>query len=149
MSLPTMHGTGRLTADAEVRFAPSGTAVATIPLAFNARKLNRDTGQWEDGDVCFLRGVLFKEPAENAADTYRRGMEVVISGRLKTEEWNDRETGEKRSRTALLIDAIGPSTRYATADVRKADRRESARPGGSWDDAPAPAPSGFSEEPPF
>jgi len=141
-----MHGTGRLTADAEVRFSPNGTAVATVPLAFNARRYNRDTGQWEDGDVCFIRGTLFRDAAENAAETYKRGMEVVVTGRLKTEEWQDRETGQKRSRVALLIDAIGPSTRYATATVRKAEPRESAAPGSSWPDVPAP---GTVEEPPF
>lgn len=145
MSLPPMHGVGRLTADPELRFATSGTAVATVPLAFNSRRYNRQTGQWEDGDVFFVRGTLFNEPAENAAETYGKGMEVVVSGRLKTDRWDDRNTGEKRSATSLLIDAIGPSTRYAKAAVTKLERRQ--EPGSSWNDAPAP--SGPADEPPF
>ncbi len=149
MSLPTMSGTGRLTADGEFRFAKSGTAVATIPLAFNARKYNRDTGQWEDGDVFFVRGTLFGDSAENAVESYGRGDEVVVSGRLKTDRWEDRNTGEKRSATSLLVDAIGASTRYAKAEIRKTERRqERAEPDG-WSSAPAPAPSGFADEPPF
>jgi single-strand DNA-binding protein len=148
VSLPTMHGVGRLTADAELRFSASGVAVATVPLAFNARRYNQAAGRWEDGDVLFIRGTIFREPAENAVETYRRGDEVVVSGRLKTEQWQDRQTGENRSRIALLIDAIGPSTRYATAAISKAERRESAPPpGDAWNDAPAP--TGFTDEPPF
>lgn len=128
MSLPNMHGVGRLVEDPELRFSPSGTAVATVPLVFNARKYNRQTGQWEDGDVFFVRGKLFNEPAENATETFSKGMEVLIVGRLKTDRWEDRNTGEKRSATSLVIDAIGPSTRYAKAAVTKVDRRQDSGP---------------------
>lgn len=148
MSLPTMHGTGRLTAASELRFAKSGTAVATVPLAFNARRYNRESGQWEDGDTCFIRGTLFGDAAEHASETYGRGDEVVIIGRLKTDQWQDRNTGEKRSATALLIDSIGPSTRSAKAEIVKTNLRESSGSGGSWPEASAP-PDTSVEAPPF
>lgn len=125
MALPTTHGQGRLTADPELRFAPSGTAVATVPLAFNSRRKN-ERGEWEDGDTFFVRGKLFGDAAENACETYGRGTEVVVTGRLKTDQWQDKNTGEKRSATSLMIDTIGASTRYATATIAKTQRRESA-----------------------
>lgn len=145
MSLPTMTGTGRLTADPELRFATSGTAVCTVPLAFNARRYDRDRGQWEDGDVFFVRGTLFGDQAEHASESYHRGTEVVVAGRLKTDKWQDKNTGENRTATSLLIDAIGGSTRYAKLAVTKMERQPSTS------EPPAPAPSGFADsgDPPF
>ncbi|MBM0235921.1 single-stranded DNA-binding protein [Micromonospora sp. ATA32] len=160
MSLPTMNGVGRLTGDAELRFAPSGTPVAKIPLAFNQRKKD-ESGNWVDGDVFFVTGTLFKQAAENAAETYTKGMEVVVSGRLKTRQWEDND-GQKRSMPELLIDAIGPSTSFATAKVEKNARdnngggARTAAPDDPWAAAAAPAgarsggrSSNFDEEPPF
>lgn len=129
MALPTLQGIGRCTADPELRFTPSGTAVCSMQLAFNSRRKNPQTGEWEDGDVLFIRGTLFRQEAENAAETYARGMEVVVTGRVKLDQWEDRETGQKRSAPSLLIDSIGPSTKYATAKVNKVDRGR----GGSGD----------------
>lgn len=144
MSLPTLHGTGRLTGDPELRFAKSGTAVTTVNLAFNSRRYDRDQGKWVDGDVLFIRATIFGDAAENAAETYQRGMEVVISGRVKLDEWEDKNTGEKRSRAALLVDSIGPSTRSAKAQVVRTGTRE--QPGDSWPEVKQPATQ---EEPPF
>lgn len=142
MALPSLTGTGRLTADPELRFSQQGTAVATVPLAFNSRKFNKSTGEWEDADVCFLRGTVFGDAAEHAVETYRRGDEVVVSGRVKTDRWADRQTGEQRSATSMVIDGIGASTRFATAAITRAEKR-----GGSQ---PAEDPVGASsEEPPF
>src|SRR5690606_41729268 len=118
MALPTLHGVGRLTADPEMRFSPSGTAVCSLNLAFNSKRKD-ESGQWVDDKVFFVRGTLFRQEAENAAETYSRGMEVVVSGRLQTDQWEDKETGQKRSATSMLIDSIGPSTKFATAAVRK------------------------------
>jgi single-strand DNA-binding protein len=146
MTLPILSGTGRLTADPELRFAPSGVAVLTLNLAFNSRRKNQ-AGEWEDGDVFYVRGTAFKQLAENAAETLTRGMEVNVSGRLKTEQWQDKQTGEKRSAVALLVDSIGPNLAYATAKVNKVTR-ESGRSGtpapadDPWGAAP-PAPAGF------
>ncbi|MEV5538499.1 single-stranded DNA-binding protein [Saccharopolyspora shandongensis] len=150
MALPILHGVGRCTADPEMRFTPAGTAVCTISLAFNSRRKNA-AGEWEDGDVLFIRGTLFRQEAENAAETYARGMEVIVTGRVKLDQWQDKETGQKRSAPSLLIDSIGPSTKYATAAVRKVDRQGAAENGSAdpWGSAPPAAGGNYSDEPPF
>jgi single-strand DNA-binding protein len=114
-----MHGIGRLTADPELRFTQSGSSLAKINLAFNSRKKD-DSGNWVDGDVFFVNGTLWKEQAENAAETLTKGMEVVVSGRLKTSSWE--KDGQTHSRTELAIDSIAPSIRFATAVITKNDR---------------------------
>lgn len=120
MSLPTMHGTARLIDDPELRFgAGSGKAVVRVRLAFNSRKKDKATNEWVDGDTFFIDGKAFDQAAEHIAETLTRGMEVVVSGRLRTEKWETGQ-GEKRSAPALLIDAIGPSLARATAAVAKA-----------------------------
>ncbi|MEO3929264.1 single-stranded DNA-binding protein [Micromonosporaceae bacterium B7E4] len=136
MSLPTVHGTARLTEDPELRFAASGTAVCKVRLAFNSRKKDA-SGEWVDGDVCFLDGTVFKQEAEHVAESLQRGLEVVVTGRLKTRKYETRE-GETRYAMELLIDAIGPTLRYATASVQKVQR------GGS-----GPAPSGQAADDPW
>lgn len=151
MALPTLFGVGRLTVDPELRFAPSGVAVCSLNLAFNSRKLNKQTNEWEDGDVLFIRGTVFRQDAENAAETYSRGMEVVVSGRVKLDQWEDKETGQKRSAPSLLIDSIGPSTKYATATVKKLDRQgvpEQPSGGDPWGRGTVDDGRG-SDEPPF
>ncbi len=161
MGLPTISGVGRLVADPELRFAPSGMAVLTVNLAFNSRKFDKDRQEWIDGDVFFVRATAFKQLAENAAESLVKGVEVHVSGRLKTEQWEDKNGGGKRSATALLLDSIGPNLSYATAKVTKANR--SSEGGGSFGSsgtgggAPAEdpwgstqsAPVGQDEEPPF
>lgn len=122
--LPMMSGVGRLTQDPELRFAPSGMAVLTVNLAFNARKFDKDRQEWIDGDVFFVRATAFKQLAENAAESLQKGHEVHVSGRLKTEQWEDKNGGGKRSATALLLDSIGPNLSYATASVQKAGRSD-------------------------
>ncbi len=120
--LPTISGVGRLTQDPELRFAPSGMAILTVNLAFNSRKLNNQTNEWEDSDVFFVRATAFKQLAENAAESLVKGVEVHVSGRLKTEQWEDKNGGGKRSATALLLDSIGPNLSYATASVTRSGR---------------------------
>lgn len=117
MALPTLTGVGRLTNDPELRFTPSSKAVASIPLAFNSRRLNQQTQQWEDGDVLYVRGTAWERLAENAAETLEKGMEVIVTGELRTESWE--KDGQKHERTALLIRSIAPSLAFATAKVTK------------------------------
>lgn len=154
MALPTLSGTARLTADPELRFTPSGMAVCTVQLAFNSRKKDQQTGEWTDGDTFFIRGTAFKELAENIAETLTKGTEVVVTGRLKTERYETRE-GEKRSSTAMMLDSIGPSLRYATAKVAKATRTTGGGYGAPADDPWSSAPAagtgnaGYDDEPPF
>jgi single-strand DNA-binding protein len=121
MALPTLTGVARLTADPELRFGASGVAVAKMNLAFNNRRKNPQTNEWEDSDVFYVNAVAFKQLAENICESFQRGTECVVTGRLKTEQWEDRE-GNKRSMPSLLIDSIGPSVAFATAKVQKMAR---------------------------
>src|SRR3954466_6391283 len=118
MTLPTLNGTARLTDNPGLRFSPQGKAVVRVRLAFNARRKD-DSGNWVDGDTFFIDGKAFDQHAERIAESLEKGMEVVVSGRLKTDQWTTRE-GEKRSGPSLLLDAVGPSLRFATAKVTKA-----------------------------
>lgn len=122
MTLPILSGVGRLTHEPELRFTSGGMAVCTVQLAFNSRRKDPSTGDWIDSDVFFVRATAFKQLAENAAESLSKGVEVHVSGRLKTEQWNDKTSGEKRSATALLLDSIGPNLSFATASVARAGR---------------------------
>ncbi|RKT85622.1 single-strand DNA-binding protein [Saccharopolyspora antimicrobica] len=144
MALPNLHGVARLTADPELKFAASGTAVCTLTLAFNSRRQNRQTGEWEDARVHFQRAKAFGQFAENIAESLTKGTEVSVSGRLETEQWTN-EQGEKRSAAMLLLDSIGPELRRATARVHKAERSTAGQSGDSW----ASTPTSSTDEPPF
>jgi single-strand DNA-binding protein len=148
MSLPTITGTARLLEDPELRFSASGMAILKMRLVFNSRRKNPDTGAWEDSDSFFVNAVMFKQAAENAAEALARQTEVVVTGRLKTENW-ETKTGEKRSAPSLLIDSIGPAVNnFQTARVSKMDRSSSA--GSQQTTATtAPADDPWSSEPPF
>lgn len=163
MSLPNLSGTGRLTHPPELRYAASGTAILSVSLAFNSRRKDQSTGEWVDGDTFFVRGTAFKQLAESAVETLDKGMEVVVSGRLKTDQWEDRQSGEKRTAPSLLIDSIGPNLAFAKAKVSKAERNSGGfgerRPTGTdgiqtngdddpWGSAP-PAGQPSDDEPPF
>ncbi|CAK7288609.1 single-stranded DNA-binding protein [Streptomyces misionensis] len=117
MSLPTLNGTARLMDDPQLRYGASGGAVVTVRLAFNSRKKDPQSGEWKDDASFFVDGKAFGPAAENIAESLARGLEVVVSGRLKTDSWE--KDGEKRSRPELLLDSIGPSLRNATAKVSK------------------------------
>ncbi|MFF1416531.1 single-stranded DNA-binding protein [Streptomyces sp. NPDC058280] len=136
MALPTITGVGRLTADPELRFTSASKAVASISLAFNARRLNPQTQQWEDGDVFYVRGTAWERLAENAAETLTKGMEVLVSGELRTERWE--KDGQKHERTALMIRSIGPSLAFATAQVSKVTGSGNGAQGGVQQGARAP-----------
>lgn len=157
MGLPTISGTGRLTSPPELRFSQSGVAVCTVSLAFNSRRFDKATNEWVDGDVFYIRGTAFKELAEHIAECLDKGHEVNVSGRLKTDQWEDKQTGEKRSAPSLLLDACGPNLRYASAKVSKVDRSSGGGFGGAkaeevsdpWGSAPPATGAGFDETPPF
>ncbi|MEV8042417.1 single-stranded DNA-binding protein [Streptomyces griseoluteus] len=115
--LPTLTGVGRLTGDPELRFTQSSKAVASIPLAFNSRRKNPQTNEWEDGDTFFVRGTAWERLAENATETLTKGMEVIVTGDLRTERWE--KDGQKYERPALLIRSIAPNLAFAVAKVAK------------------------------
>ncbi|MEV6256846.1 single-stranded DNA-binding protein [Nocardia sp. NPDC051929] len=112
---------GNLTADPELRFTPSGAAVANFTVASTPRVFDRNANEWKDGDALFLRCNVWREAAENAAESLTRGSRVIVSGRLKQRSYETRE-GEKRTVVELDIDEIGPSLRYATAKVSRVNR---------------------------
>ncbi|MFF0533607.1 single-stranded DNA-binding protein [Nocardia amikacinitolerans] len=112
---------GNLTAAPELRFAPAGVAVASFTVASTPRVFDRNANEWKDGDALFLRCNVWREAAENAAESLTRGSRVIVSGRLKQRSYETRD-GEKRTVVELDIDEIGPSLRYATAKVTRVNR---------------------------
>ncbi len=128
---------GNLTDDPELRFTPSGAAVANFTVASTPRTFNRQSSAWEDGDTLFMRCSVWRQPAENVAESLVRGTRVVVTGRLKQRSYETRE-GEKRTVVELEVDEIGPSLRYATAKVQKTQR---SGPGGPSSGGGAPAGS--------
>ncbi|MBE1499742.1 single-strand DNA-binding protein [Amycolatopsis lexingtonensis] len=160
---------GNLTSDPELRFTPSGAAVANFTVASTPRTLDRQSGEWKDGEALFLRCNIWRQAAENVAESLTRGARVVVQGRLKQRSFETKE-GEKRTVVELEVDEIGPSLRYATAKVNKVSRGGGGggdfggggggggnRGGGGapaddpWGSAPPAGGGGggFSDEPPF
>ena len=120
---------GNLVDDPELRFTPSGAAVANFRIASTPRTFDRQANEWKDGDTLFLGCAVWRQAAENVAESLQRGMRVIIQGRLKSRQYETRE-GEKRTVYELEVDEIGPSLRYATAKVQKMNR--SGGGGGGW-----------------
>ena len=161
---------GNLTADPELRFTPSGAAVANFTVASTPRTFDRQTNEWKDGEALFLRCSIWREAAENVAESLTKGARVIVSGRLKQRSYETRE-GEKRTVVELECDEIGPSLKYATAKVNRASRGGGGGGGGGnygsgggggarqssggavddpWGSAPASGSFGGSDdEPPF
>ncbi len=159
---------GNLTGDPELRFIQSGAAVANFTVASTPRTFDRQSNEWKDGDTLFMRCSLWREAAENVAESLTKGMRVIVTGRLVQRSFES--NGEKRSVVELQVDEVGPSLRYATAKVNRTQRQGggnfgggnnnngggfggggfgggSAPAGGSNNDPWASAPA--SDEPPF
>jgi single-strand DNA-binding protein len=117
----TITVVGNLTADPELRFTPSGAAVANFTVASTPRIYDRQSGEWKDGEALFLRCNIWREAAENVAESLTRGSRVIVTGRLKQRSFETRE-GEKRTVFEVEVEEIGPSLKYATAKVNKASR---------------------------
>jgi single-strand DNA-binding protein len=112
---------GNLTDDPELRFTPSGAAVANFTVASTPRFFDKQANEWRDGEAMFLRCSIWRQAAENVAESLHKGFRVVVQGRLKQRSFETRE-GEKRTVIELEVDEIGPSLRYATAKVTKTTR---------------------------
>ncbi|MBL8930702.1 MAG: single-stranded DNA-binding protein [Kineosporiaceae bacterium] len=112
---------GNLTNDPELRFTPSGAAVANFTVASTPRTFDRQANEWKDGETLFMRCSVWREAAENAAESLQRGTRVLVSGRLKSRSYETKE-GEKRTVVELDVDEVGPSLRYATAKVNRTQR---------------------------
>ena len=109
---------GNLTADPELRFTPSGAAVANFTVASTPRTFDRQSGEWRDGDAMFLNCSVWRQAAENVAESLTKGMRVVVQGRLKSRSYETRE-GERRTVFEVEVEEVGPSLRYATAKVTR------------------------------
>ena len=112
---------GNLTSDPELRFTPSGSAVANFTIASTPRTFDRQSNEWKDGETLFLRASVWREAAENVAESLTKGMRVIVNGRLKSRSYETKE-GEKRTVIELEVDEIGPSLRYANAKVNRTQR---------------------------
>lgn len=120
---------GNLTDDPELRFTPSGAAVAKFRIASTPRTLDRESGQWKDGEPLFLACNIWRDAAEHVAESLQRGARVIVQGRLRQRSYETRE-GEKRTVYELEVDEIGPSLRYATAKVQRMNRSGGGGGGG-------------------
>jgi single-strand DNA-binding protein len=120
---------GNLTADPELRFTPSGAAVANFTVASTPRTFDKNSNEWKDGEALFLNCSVWRQAAENAAESLVRGMRVIVSGRLKARSYETRE-GEKRTVFEIDVDEVGPSLKYATAKVQKTSRSGTGGGGG-------------------
>jgi single-strand DNA-binding protein len=112
---------GNLTDDPELRFTPSGAAVANFTVASTPRNFDKQTNEWTDGEAMFLRCSIWRQAAENVAESLQRGMRVVVQGRLKARTYETRE-GEKRTVFEIEVEEIGPSLKFATAKVNRVSR---------------------------
>lgn len=165
---------GNLVDDPDLRFTPSGAAVANFRIASTPRTFDRQANEWKDGETLFITCAVWRQAAENVAESLQRGMRVIVSGRLKSRSYETRE-GEKRTVFEIDVDEVGPSLRNATAKVTRASRSggeggysggggSSSSPAGDPWSSPAPqggggqqsggdpwaAPAGQStDEPPF
>ncbi|HEY2089560.1 MAG TPA: single-stranded DNA-binding protein [Mycobacterium sp.] len=147
---------GNLVADVELRFTPSGAAVANFVVASTPRSFDKVKGEWVDGQALFMRCNIWRQAAENVAESLVRGARVVVTGRLKQRSFETRD-GEKRTVVELEVDEVGPSLKYATAKINKVSRSGDSggfSGGGSaavddpWGSAPV-AGGGDDTEPPF
>jgi single-strand DNA-binding protein len=157
---------GNLVDDPQLRYTPTGQAVASFRVASTPRFLDRQTNEWKDGDSLFLSCSVWRQAAENVAESLQRGMRVIVSGRLRQRSYETKE-GEKRTVYEIEVDEVGPSLRNASAKVVKSSRAtgqggsggsggygSSGGSGGGrasddpWASEPADS-SGFSDEPPF
>lgn len=160
---PVITIAGNLTRDPELRFTQSGTAVADFSIAVTPRTYNKQTQEWEDGDPQFYRCSVWRDAAENVAETLRKGMRVIATGRVSLRSYENRD-GQQRSELSLQVDEVGPSLRYARAQVTKAPTGGTPQPAQqpraqATRNAPAGGTSGdpwaqqsqptFPDEPPF
>jgi single-strand DNA-binding protein len=112
---------GNLVDDPELRFTPSGAAVANFRIASTPRTFDKQSNEWKDGDSLFLSCAVWRQAAENVAESLQKGMRVVVTGRLKSRQYETRE-GEKRTVFEIDVEEVGPSLKYATAKVTRASR---------------------------
>jgi single-strand DNA-binding protein len=152
----TVTVVGNLTNDPELRFTPSGAAVASFTVASSSRYLDKTTNEWKDGEPTYLRCSVWRQYAENVAESLTKGTRVIVSGKLKQRSYETRE-GEKRTVMEIEVEDVGPALRYATAKVNRVQRSDGGFSAGGPAGGSAPAddpwatgaPAANFDEPPF
>ena len=144
--LPLIHMEGTLVADPELRFSPSGVAVGSFRMAANGRKFDKDKNEWVDDKVLWMRVVCFRQLAENAVESLRKGDLAVVIGKINTDEWEDKD-GVKRSAVQLVADSVAASLQFRT--IPHGAGRAERSSGGSTPPEDPWASSAQSDEPPF
>ncbi len=143
---------GNLTGDPELRFTPNGLAVASFTVVSTTRMLDKATNEWKDGDTLFLRCSVWRQYAENVAESLTKGTRVLVTGRLKQRSYETKE-GEKRTVVEMDVDDVGPALKNATATVTRVARTDSGYNGGGSSAGPSEdpwaAPATAGDEPPF
>ena len=137
---------GNLVDDPELRFTPSGAAVANFRIASTPRTFDKQTNEWKDGDALFLSCAGWRQYAENVAESLTKGMRVIVQGRLKSRQYETRE-GEKRTAMEIDVEEVGPALRYATAKVNRASRGGGGGGYGGGSGGGAPAGDPWSSQP--
>lgn len=133
---------GNLTADPTLRFTPAGAAVADFTVAVTPRKFDQQTKEWKDGITAFWDCSVWREQAENTAESLQKGMRVIVSGVVKTDEWEDKNGGGRRTKQVIDVDEVGPSLKYANAKVQQNPRSGDGARGPAGQRGPANGPSG-------
>ena len=136
---------GNLVDHPELRFTPSGAAVANFRIASTPRQFDRQSGEWKDGDTLFLSCAVWRQAAENVAESLEKGMRVIVQGRLKIRQF-ERQDGSRGQSTEIDVDEVGPSLRSATAKVTRASRSGGGQ-GGGFGGGGGNAPSGGGNDP--
>ena len=136
---------GNLVDHPELRFTPSGAAVANFRIASTPRQFDRQSGEWKDGDTLFLSCAVWRQAAENVAESLQKGMRVIVQGRLKIRQF-ERQDGSRGQSTEIDVDEVGPSLRSATAKVTRASRSGGGQ-GGGFGGGGGNAPSGGGNDP--
>jgi single-strand DNA-binding protein len=153
MALPRIAVDGRLAAEPELRFGQSGKAVARLRVVASDRRLNQATGEWEDADTLWIDVTCFDKLAENVCESVVKGDLVIVTGRLRTEEWQDRDSSQKRSKIAMLADSVAASLQFRQiphgSAQRSGSRPEGLRPGVTNPVQKAYGADPGGEEPPF
>ena len=150
--LPEITLAGTLVADPELRFTPTGVAVANFTVAANDRRYDRDTGTWEDKGATFLRCSIWRDAAEHVTESLRRGQRVLLTGALRQRDWHTPE-GDKRTSFEVDVTEIGPSLKWATTQIHKptttATTATEASGASRWDPTTGGTAGGCDDKPPF
>jgi single-strand DNA-binding protein len=147
--LPRITLEGRVVADPELRFGQSGIPICKMRVVAADRKENKQSGEWEDGDTLWMDVTCFKQLAENTVESVVKGDLVIVTGKIRTEEWQDRDSGQKRSKVSMVADTVSASLQFRIIPHGEARRTAAPSPAAQAYGAAEPSTYSQAEEPPF